>query len=524
MTTYKYVGMKYSQGDSTTEMVTFCAPAEDIFSWGGVPAKNERFHGGFQRALSPRYKKIIDFFNSGQTSPGAIVVAFRENVLKTESLGLPSTWNTKELTYKPELVQLEFSSGVDEGASIEQLRTRVQAMLAARLNLDTQPSSDLDTREVEADANESSAVEEFVDDTNVDSDSDEELDVGQSKLLQFYEFISSDERVNEWINSQASKITSLKEKGNLTQAEKEFVAFTPEERLRFILQSLLRPAMIVDGQHRVNGANECDKEDIVFTVCALKDADWVEQVFQFVVLNKMARPISKDFLTELLNTSLTNSEIKVIDEKLESVGIKNADRIIHKYINHDPKSPFAGMVAEASESIGFEKSGKLSQQGMLAVAKRWRTINKGGKTLEMAMFLPALGVDTLTVARKKWEGYEVWVPYMFAFWEVLKTQYEKEQVWVKAPNFHLLYIVTLQALQDVFLESKAEGDARFSSIENFKEQVRDFFDAVPGSFFQNWSATGLQSGTGWDDIKEAIRAFRKGQKLSTVRSTSSLFN
>lgn len=523
MTTYKYVGMKYSQGDASTELVTFCAPAEDIFSWGGVPAKNERFHGGFQRALSPRYKKIIDFFNSGQTSPGAIVVAFREEVLKVEPLALPTTWNTKELTYKPELVQLEFSSGEDEGASLDQLRARVQVMLSARLKLDSQ-SADSGAQEIEADTQDTSSEEEFVESADGDADASEELDVGQSKLLQFYDFISSDDRVLEWIASETKKITSLKEKGNLNQAEKEFVTFTPEERLRYILQSLLRPAMIVDGQHRVNGANECDKDSIVFTVCALKDADWVEQVFQFVVLNKMARPISKDFLTELLNTSLTNSEIKVIDEKLESVGIKNADRVIHKYINHDPKSPFAGMVAEASESMGFEKTGKLSQQGMLAVAKRWRTINKGGKTLEMAMFLPALNVDTLTVARKKWEAYEVWVPYMFAFWEVLKDQYEKEQVWVKAPDFHLLYIVTLQALQDVFLESKAEGDARFTSIENFKEQVSDFFSAVPAIFFQNWSATGLQSGTGWDDIKDAIRAFRKGQKFSTVKSSSALFN
>lgn len=523
MSTYKYVGMKYTQGDSNTELITFCAPADEIFSWGGVPAKNERFHGGFQRALSPRYKKIIDFFNSNQTSPGAIVVAFRKSVLQAHPLGLPSSWNSASLNYKPEFVQVEFDTEDDAGFSLAELRARVTLMLKERLKID---ALSLDDDESIESTNGSEILEnpETTDSLEQENgESDEEIDVGQSKLQDFFDFISSDERVNSWIATETARIEEIKKKSSISQQEKEYVAFSPEEKLKATLRSLLRPAMIVDGQHRVNGANESEKEQITFTVCAIKDADWVEQVFQFVVLNKMARPISKDFLTELLNTSLTNDEIKEIDTKLVAVGINNSDRIIHKYINHDPRSPFAGMVAEASESIGFEKAGKLSQQGMLAVAKRWRSISKGGKSLEMSMFMPSLGVDKLTLARKKWEHHDIWVPYFFSFWTVLKEQYGKEQVWVKAPNFHLLYIVTLQALQDVFLESKAEGDARFQSIGHFEEQVRDFFESVPASFFQNWSATGLQSGSGWEDIKSAIRLFRKGQKLATVKSNSPLF-
>ncbi|MEX3639182.1 hypothetical protein [Paraburkholderia sp. BR14320] len=523
MPTYKYLGMKYSQGDSSTELVSFCAAADDIVAWGGVPAKNERFHGGFQRALGARYRKIIDFFNSNQTSPGAVVVAFREGQLTSESLSIPTTWGGDQLSYKPDLVQISFTVDDDETLTLDELRKKVALLLAPRVGVDSLVPAGTNG-DVESGTSAAAEGEDGDADTqNADTEGEEELDVGQSKLRDFYEFISDDSKVLEWLGKETTRIDAVKAKGSLNQEDKEFVAFTPEEKLKATLKSLLRPAMIVDGQHRVNGANESDKDEIVFTVCAIKDADWIEQVFQFVVLNKMARPISKDFLTELLNTSLTNSEIEEIDKKLESVGIKNSDRIIHKYINHDPRSPFLGTVAEASESAGFEKAGKLSQQGMLTVAKRWRAIDKGGKSLEMAMFSPALQASNLTLTREKWKNYETWVPFFFTFWSTLKEQYSKEQVWVKEPHFHLLYIVTLQALQDVFLESKAEGDARFTSLAHFAEQVREFFDAVPGAFFQNWSATGLQSGTGWADIKDAIRSFRKGQKLSTVKKESPLF-
>ncbi|WP_411873840.1 hypothetical protein [Vulcanococcus limneticus] len=96
MTTFKYIGQRYIQGDSSQEMYVFLANADDIYAWGGVPAKNEQFHGGFQRALDDRYKKIIRFFDADQSSPGAIVVAFRQGVLKATSLGMPDAWPAED--------------------------------------------------------------------------------------------------------------------------------------------------------------------------------------------------------------------------------------------------------------------------------------------------------------------------------------------------------------------------------------------------------------------------------------------
>src|SRR5262249_42953995 len=132
-----------------------------------------------------------------------------------------------------------------------------------------------------------------------------------------------------------------------------------------------KPAMIVDGQHRIFGAYESSNGPISFNVCAIRDSDWVEQVFQFVVLNKLAKPISSSFLTGLLNTSLTNAELKEIEPRLETVGIKNTDRLLMKYVNFVEESPFHDMVAQPGDMAGIDNQGKLSDKGMLRVAKRW---------------------------------------------------------------------------------------------------------------------------------------------------------
>jgi hypothetical protein len=141
----------------------------------------------------------------------------------------------------------------------------------------------------------------------------------------------------------------------------------------------------------------------------------------------------------------------------------------------------------------------------------------------MSCFLPYLGAANLTEGRKAWDNYERWMSLFFAFWAEVKALYEPQHMWVKQEKYHLLYIVTLQALQDHFLESKAAGRVKFSSLEDFRGQVRDFFASVPAAFFTNWTSTGLQSGSGWKDIKDAISMFQNGATLQKVQKESNLY-
>jgi hypothetical protein len=139
------------------------------------------------------------------------------------------------------------------------------------------------------------------------------------------------------------------------------------------------------------------------------------------------------------------------------------------------------------------------------------------------MFIKYLSKSSLSEARTAWANPEAWIPLFFAFWSVIKEKYEPEHIWVKNEGYNLLKIVTLQALQDHFIESKASGMIKFQSEEDFKEQVREFFQAVPASFFQNWNATGLQSGDGWQIIKDAVKSLQSGERLLSIQKESALW-
>ena len=524
--TFSYIGEKYSQGSSSLELISFCASANDIYAWGGVPAKTERFHGGFQRALSDRHKNIKKFFDDGQASPTSIVVAFREGVLSTTDLGRPDAWpHPDDLRHTPEFVHVSFKAeDLDEDTPLKQLREQVVALLKPRLDAAAGTEEELveETAPEQEASNDDDEEDGDSDEENDDfDDSGDELDVGQSKLRAFFDFIESEDNVKQWVESENHRYNEIKNKAKQSKRDKTLLEFPPEDRLKSLLISLLRPAIIVDGQHRVWGAYHSDQSPLLFNVCAIKDTSWIEQVFQFVVLNKLAKPISTSFLTGLLNTSLTNTEVREIEERLENIGIKNTDRRIVKYLNYDDRSPFIGMIAEAGEVAGIDNTGRLSDKGMIRLAKRWKQV--ASQKLELMMFFPALDVTNLTNGRKKWKSYETWIPFFYGFWDVIKAKYDKDGIWVKDDDYSLLYIVTMHAMQDMFIENLSEGNVQFSDLADFRDRVKTFFQDVPGTFFQGWEATGLQSGDGPDHIRDAIMELRKGTQLRKVRKDSVLF-
>lgn len=529
--THNYIAQVYRQGDAPQELLTFCAPAEQIKQWGGIPAKTTRFHGGFQRALGERFNKIVKFFEAKDVSPTSIIVAFRGGKLNVTPLGYPPGWAEEgSLAHVPQFAHVSFSHedyDVDE-ADVYELAKKVAVQMATRLPTSEEEEEPEEETDSEEDS-ESEPESESEDDDGEDDElgNDQELDIGQSRLRDFYSFVSSEEKISAWLESEDNRREKVQAKKKKSKKDRKFLALTPSQRLKRLLVSLLKPAMIVDGQHRTMGAAEAStQEEVVFSVCALKDADWIEQVFQFVVLNKLAKPISSDFLTGLLNTSLTNAEIEQIDPKLDRIGIKNTDRLIMKTVNFDPKSPFHNMVAQAGEVVGADSSGKLSGRGAISVAKRWRNLASGSKRQkrEFKMFEKCFSYKTQKERKRAWQSKPGhWEDVFHAFWHSLKALYEPGQVWEKGPGFNLLMIVTMRAIQDFFIETKSTSDTRFESLSDFKSQVTTFFEDVPASFFQGWEATGLQSGEGPAEIRNALKLFKEGETLKSVREQSVLF-
>src|SRR5262249_693360 len=52
-----------------------------------------------------------------------------------------------------------------------------------------------------------------------------------------------------------------------------------------------KPGLIIDGQHRVIGATNVSKHDVMLPVVVLHGLPHQEQVFQFYVLNSKAKPL-----------------------------------------------------------------------------------------------------------------------------------------------------------------------------------------------------------------------------------------
>jgi hypothetical protein len=183
------------------------------------------------------------------------------------------------------------------------------------------------------------------------------------------------------------------------------------------------------------------------------------------------------------------------------------------------------MIAEAGEVLGADSKGKLSTRGMLRLAKRWIRISN--KKKELQMFMPLLEAKTRRAARAKWkqgaDRVEVPMSLFYAFWQSIKERYTPESVWEKGEKFHLLYIITMHVMQDLFLDTKSTADVAYQDISAFKADVKKFFQDVPATFFVGWSATGLQTEEGSRNIREAIEDLRRGMSLKTLKQNSSLY-
>jgi|GEM_PF-1025102 len=97
-----------------------------------------------------------------------------------------------------------------------------------------------------------------------------------------------------------------------------------------------RPAIVVDGQHRLRGMAKLD-ENIPILVVALINASHEEQAFQFVVINNKSAKVPTDSVKAIV-TSINESELQ---ERLLRAGVDYADKLaILRDLDEDTASPF----------------------------------------------------------------------------------------------------------------------------------------------------------------------------------------
>jgi DGQHR domain-containing protein len=137
-----------------------------------------------------------------------------------------------------------------------------------------------------------------------------------------------------------------------------------------------KPALIVDGQHRLYGMSDFDKENLPITVVSLIDATRQEQAFQFIVVNNKAvrvsaenvKSIIADFNEDELETRLARARVKYGDKPQ-----------ILTYINDSPSSPFQNLL---EWSYNREITDENALVPITAIEQTMRYIRKSFTVLE----------------------------------------------------------------------------------------------------------------------------------------------
>ncbi len=481
-----YRGIAYRQAQDTTApwLINFVATAEDVASWSGIPRRSEKGLIGFQRPDDTgRVDRARDFFKDiSNQSPTALILGVHR--VKEEA---------------SRRVQLSFQDG-DDFSSIRNCELRITfdatsfGLDAAVKELKSQIAlrlSETSEQEAEEDENEDEGEEEAPEDEeDTEDDGDGEIELGRSLLLDLSKKLDD----AEWCNANKEDLVDL-----------------------------AKPCTVIDGQHRLKGAVRCERH-IPFSVIAIYDCPWPEQVFQFTVVNYTAKGIPDQFITANAALSLTGDELEMLKTRLTQAKIKVTEYELMRVVNFDASSPFYQKVSMASKG---NEPGKIGYKTMVQVAKAWHAGKDSAVKQIIANAYPSITGKAGVVKRErlaKWTQDD-WGLFFIDFWQTIYSHYK-----AKAPagfdpwnigSSNLTIAVTLLELQRAFFINLAQQDEEFfeidprktdSPIEQLRDKVRKRAEKVasfiPVEFFQTtWKMKSLNTGPGKTAIQTALKAF-----------------
>ena len=378
---YEYVAHRFQPRAGTTQsLLLFVAPATDIRSWAGVPRKAFDYQHGFQRTLNPgRVSEVVQYFREDpkNLSPTSIVVGFTGavtiDVIPGEAFG--GIENVRVRLTVPDFAQTNLDELADQ--ALAELRRRLPEPIVTEI--------------------ENNAEEAFA----------EAIKLQDEEAVDEAFGIESENAVETEIEPQAAERSYLADfYAQLLGYRRKLLQWPEEGQLREILYSILKPAIIVDGQHRVFGGAAAD-EKMLFAICAIPQSSWAESVYQFVVINQKAKPIKPAFLSSIIATSLSADEIASVYNRLRSSKIDVDRAEVMDRINANSNSPFNGMIDfEVEGSTGF-----LQFPGMARLARDFQNLPRS---------------HSILLPDGTWNSVDGdWIDHFFAFWTGIRTYFEE---------------------------------------------------------------------------------------------------
>jgi hypothetical protein len=243
------------------------------------------------------------------------------------------------------------------------------------------------------------------------------------------------------------------------------------------LDHVTRPALVVDGQHRLLGAASSDHaDDIRLPVVAIESASWLDQAFQFIVINETAQPVDPSVLQDIIGSSITPREQILLRGAVNAANLNIEKRIAATVVDRDANSPFHGMIK--IRIFGGDQDGNRPFQAStinrlisdpIGGSRAWRL---DGEFIEEYVLPSGVSDD-------EWSDplHGVWKEYFYCFWGTVRDYYAgTPELWDHAHLTPLTKALMLRSLQTVFMEdaiAKSKLAARdMTELDEREERYR----------------------------------------------------
>ena len=434
---YMYTALPVEQQPGAPLMYLLKSDAATLLRWADVPNAKADYMAGYQRVYSKdRAEEITEFLDLDPKNiiPGAVIVTAIEHAVTVDEP--TSDDGVAHLTIT--VAAKSFEERLKE--VLDRFRGRLSNEERASIGLRDEALADLESV---ADA-----------DADIETAEDEEPGLPESYI---------------------AALTA-----ELQAAYDDFGAL-PEARrsaIRRYIDSVSKPGLIIDGQHRVFGAKDVTAHEVVLPIVLVPGLTTAEQVFHFYVLNNKAKPLSPTELRRTVSTSLTNAEIDSLWERFERAGVNPEQaRWTHK-INTDPRSPFRELI-----NFGFEDSGFLKENVAYQLVSSFVRMPRKYRTLysELDAWSSKADLDPR-------------LDYFYAFWQAIRERYAtvwdegvrqsgQHQFFYKASLLVLQEFILDQLLQYMNVRRMENKPTPFADLDGLKAAITALLNYLPPEFF-----------------------------------------
>lgn len=537
---YRYPALLSVQGSGVKPIVMFSAPAAQIEEWAGVPQK-KRFGAsqesvGFQREQNnKRIAALKKFFqNSENVVQNPLLCASRASdplqcafVPASDAEGQPTPFGFLEINVP------DFSLW-----SFQEILAKVREYIEARVPelAGRSPSKEIiatlkDQARLDGhfDANLEESAPESADgdgDSTVDSASS---DVGavlfeESHIFDFWEDVAARHEIAKQIPDPIET--------------NEFIGFS-----RDALTSYLCPIVLVDGQHRLRGANAAARDRLLqpelqaeiesriadgenpeeveeslllresrkLTVSLLLTDDPAEQVFQFVVVNQKATPIGRALLGTIVSTTLSNDELGRVATRLKDAAIELEESQAITYLARHKSSPFCGLV---ERGLASDQKDLLQWNVFASIISIFKDLTGGRLFHQKNDYADAwrkrfLDDSPITDAYEShgcqsrfeyWSKLDgPWRDVFIAFFTKIRDEFgdttnpDRWNYWGRPRESNLFNKISLTILAADFFEYLVTGKTRINDASEVSMLVDDWLEGVNRSYYdRDWNLGGIK--------------------------------